>query len=78
MRSLQEIIRDNHNAEDINFKSVAEVKTKDEARQIAIDWQSYQSNLAMSYYDICWCVKYFTALGKKFCIIKEFKENGII
>lgn len=54
------------------------VKTKEEARQIAIDWQSWQSRRTMSYADMLRWSEYFRALGKKFGLITEFKENGII
>jgi RIO-like serine/threonine protein kinase len=54
------------------------IKTKSEARQIAIDWQNWQSKQSLSYRDIINWVDYFRKVGKKFSLIKEFKENGIL
>lgn len=62
-----------------------EIKTADEARQYAIEWQSwvgkqneigkeptlYQSDLN-EWNDV------FVALADKFDLVEEFKENGII
>lgn len=54
------------------------IKTKEEARQDAIDWQSWQANHNLSYKEIAYWAEHFRVLGKKFGLTKEFKENGII
>jgi hypothetical protein len=54
------------------------IKTKEQARQKAIDWQNWQSNQALSYQELSDWQGYFTKLAKKFGLKKEFKENGII
>ena len=54
------------------------VKTKEEARQIAIDWQYKQNKQAISYEELLQWQKYFKILAKKFNLTNEFKENGII
>jgi len=54
------------------------IKTKDEAKQTAIDWQSWQSNKSLSYGEMNIQSEFFRKLGKKFHLIREFKENGII
>ena len=54
------------------------VKTEDEARQQAIDWQSDFSNKSMSWADVMNAAAHFEKLGKKFNLTKEFEENGII
>ena len=54
------------------------IKTKEEARQIAIDWQYKQSKQAMSYHELLQWQNYFEILAKKFNLTDEFKENGII
>jgi hypothetical protein len=59
------------------FKRI-EIKTKEEARQQAIDLQQWQSNRNMSYKDLSEWQSYFIMIGKKFGLTKEFKENGII
>lgn len=52
-------------------------KTKAEARSQAIDWQKMSSEVSMSYADILDSQNHFLKLGKKFGLIREFKENGI-
>jgi len=54
------------------------IKTKEEARQEAIEWQYRQSNLSLSIQDVCDKAEYFRILGKKFGLLREFKENGIL
>ena len=54
------------------------VKTKDEARQQAKDWQSDFSNRSMSWAELMNAGTHFEKLGKKFNLTKEFEENGII
>jgi len=54
------------------------VKDKDMARQVAIDYQRWASEQSLSYGDIAFYTDYFTKLGRKFGLLKEFKENGII
>ena len=54
------------------------IKTKEQARQKAIDWQDWQSTRSLS---LCECVEwqtYFKELGRKFKLTKEFEENGIV
>jgi hypothetical protein len=62
----------------MKIKAITAVKTKEEARQIAIDWQYRQSSLSLSIKDICESAEYFRTLGKKFNLMREFKENCII
>lgn len=51
-------------------------KTKEQARQYAIDWQQFASDTDISYGEILdW---QFTKLAKQFDLTDEFKENGII
>ena len=54
------------------------IKTKEEARNYAIEWQSWQSNQNMSYVDLIEWRYYFADLADKFHLVREFKENGII
>ncbi len=62
----------------MNRKAIKSIKTKEEARQIAINWQSWQSKIDISYLEIQQWQEYFYELGKKFNLVKEFKENCII
>jgi hypothetical protein len=58
--------------------AIDKIKTKDEARQVAIAWQSWASKRDMSYVEISQRLNYFEKLAKKFRLKGEFKENGII
>lgn len=52
--------------------------TADEARELAIDWQQWQSEQSLSYYELAAHQAYFEALAYKFDLVDEFKENAII
>jgi len=58
--------------------SLSEIKTKEEAKTMAIDYQNWASEQSMSYGELAEYQNYFEKLGKKFGLKKEFKENGII
>lgn len=62
----------------MKIKPVKEIKTQAEARQIAIDWQNWQSKRSMSFAEIFTWQVFFKVLASKFNLKKEFKENGII
>ena len=51
---------------------------KEQARTKAINWQHKQINKNMSWQEILNYQEYFYKLAKKYGLIKEFKENGII
>ncbi len=54
-------------------------KTKEEARQYAIDWQKWVSETGdLSYMELINWQAEFIYLGNKFHLTEEFKENGII
>lgn len=52
-------------------------RNKAVARQEAIDWQNDLANHNYSYGELCEFVMYFEKLGKKYGLLKEFRENGI-
>jgi hypothetical protein len=60
------------------LKEIQEVSSKDEAQQIAIDWQSWQAEQSLSYGELAEFQAYFQGLAEKFDLVDEFKENGII
>lgn len=64
------------------MKPIKEVKTAEEAREIAIDWQMQGQNglgERVFWSDLAEAGSYFEALAKKFPELEEeFKENGII
>lgn len=51
---------------------------KARARQKAIDWQADFHNHNYGYFDLVKFEEYFTRIGTKYGLLKEFKANGII
>ncbi len=62
----------------MKLKNITEIKTEGEARSIAIDFQNWVSNQNLSYAELIVYSDYFEKLAKKFNLVDEFKENGII
>ncbi len=54
------------------------INTQDEARDYAIEWQTWASEQSLSYGELAEWGAIFTALAVKFDLVEEFKENGII
>ena len=54
------------------------IATAQEARDHAIEWQSWSSQRSMSYGELAEWESYFTRLGKQFHLTAEFRENGIL
>lgn len=50
---------------------------KEMVRQEAIDWQNDLANYNYSYRELCEFVIYFEKLGRRYGLLKEFRENGI-
>lgn len=50
---------------------------KEKARQIAIDWQIETSEQNYSYGELADYGEYFRKIGKRYGLLKEFRENGI-
>lgn len=50
---------------------------KEEARQKAIDTQNEISEKNLSWWDVAQLGDYFEKLGKRYGLLKEFRENGI-
>lgn len=57
---------------------MTEVKTKGEAQNAAIEWQAWASTQALSWSELLEWQDYFEQIARKFDLIDEFKENGII
>ncbi len=53
-------------------------KGKARARAAAVDWQRIFAEYSYSFYDLYLIAEYFQKLGKRYGLLKEFKENGII
>ena len=54
------------------------INTQGEARQYAIDWQSWASEQNLSYGELADWGAIFTELANKFDLKEEFFTNGII
>lgn len=50
---------------------------KDEARNDAVIWQLEASEKNYSYSDYYMAGEYFHKIGKRYGLLKEFRENGI-
>lgn len=53
-------------------------KNKEKVRQKAIEWQHTFFEKTDSYYNIMTYGEYFKKYGRRYGLIKEFKENCII
>ncbi len=50
---------------------------KERAKNIAIDWQHNDGDYPYSYEGLSILQDYFYKLGKRYGLLKEFRENGI-
>ncbi len=50
---------------------------KEKARETAIEWQQNDSDFPYSYEGLAIIGEYFYKLGKRYGLLKEFRENGI-
>jgi hypothetical protein len=57
---------------------LSQIKNKNQARQYAIDWQVWVSKKKLSYGEMAAYQDGLRALGKKWGLLREFKENGIV
>ena len=62
----------------MNIEDIKNIKTRAEARQFAIDWQSWMDGRVMGWGDAAEWAKEFEYLANEFGLVEEFKENGII
>lgn len=53
-------------------------KVKERARNMAVEWQSGFYDKDYSYSDLAYWGNYFLRLAKRYGLVKEFRENGII
>lgn len=59
-----------------NTKTTYEIK-KEMARQEAIEWQNNFCNHNYSYRELVEFEYHFEKLGRRYGLLKEFRENGI-
>lgn len=64
--------------DNFNLPPVAEVKSADQAEELAKDWQIWQAEQSLSYGELMSYAVYFEQLAAKFGLTAVFKENGII
>jgi len=62
----------------MELKKIEEIKTEEEAREIAVNFQSWVSEESLSYGELAGYSGFFEELAEKFNLTEEFKENGII
>lgn len=62
----------------MKIKAISAIKSKDEARQKAIDWQNWAGEQSLSYSELAEWYEYFSKLGAKYGLLREFRENGIL
>lgn len=53
-------------------------RAKARVRDMAIEWQSDFKNHDYSYSDLIYWEDYFRGLAKRYGLVREFEENGII
>ena len=53
-------------------------KYKAKFRQEAIEWQQDFANHNYSYAELAYWQEYFTMIGRRYGLMTEFKENGIL
>ena len=51
---------------------------KQKARELAAIWQNDFANNNYSWEEVGNATNYFTKLGKRYGLLKEFRENGIL
>ena len=71
------IVENIHSIVELFYASDYQSK-KAQAQQKAIDYQLYASGNNLSYAEIAEQGEYFYKLAKRYGLVKEFKENGII
>lgn len=54
------------------------VRSKDEARQYAIDWQMWASEAPLYLTELVDWYDEFTKIGKRWGLLREFREEGIL
>lgn len=50
---------------------------KERARREAMDWAADVATQPMSYYELAICQERFERLGRRYGLLREFRENAI-
>jgi hypothetical protein len=48
------------------------------ARDLAIEWQYHWGEMPFDVWEDCKCRTFFENVGKRYGLLREFRENGII
>lgn len=51
---------------------------KEKARELAVQWQYDFANNNYNWEEISEFTDFFTKLGKRYGLLKEFRENGVL
>jgi hypothetical protein len=62
----------------MKIKPITTIKSSGEATELAMKWQKWQSQKALSYGELSEWQDFFIRLAEKFNLEEEFKENAII
>ena len=54
-----------------------DIETREQARDLAIEWQQWQSGQSLSYDEVAVWEDFFAALAERFGLAEEFRENAI-
>lgn len=60
------------------MEKTTKIFSKDEARQYAIDWQNWSAEESLSYGELAEWQAIFMILARRYNLVEEFTENGII
>lgn len=62
---------------DLSIKGKTYAEKKGNARDLAIEWSNNYAGLNWSYGELAEVYTFFEKVGKRYGLLKEFKENGI-
>lgn len=62
---------------DFTIKGKTYQERKENARELAINWQNNFSFLSWSCSELSEITSYFEKIGKRYGLLKEFKENAV-
>lgn len=54
------------------------IKNKEQARSYAVNFQNWVSTQSLSYSELFIYQNFLINIGKKYNLLREFKENGLI
>jgi hypothetical protein len=54
-----------------------EIRTAEEARDLAIQWQHWANEQSLSWAEVGDWANFFHSLGERFGLTEEFVENGV-